>query len=84
MSDHQPVSADFDISVRTCGVGLVSSGVLIEGDWFVSCPQLTLIDRMQHENVVSALHRELGAFEGYGRRPKVKIQPTSIDFGAVK
>jgi phosphatidylinositol-bisphosphatase len=59
MSDHQPVSADFDIS-------------------------LALIDRLRYENVVSALHRELAGCEGSEHRPKIKIQPISIDFGAVK
>ncbi|KAH0831235.1 DNase I-like protein [Lanmaoa asiatica] len=59
MSDHQPVSADFDIS-------------------------LALIDQSQYENVLSALHRELAGFESSERRPKIKIEPISIDFGTVK
>ncbi|KAF8128623.1 DNase I-like protein [Boletus edulis] len=59
MSDHQPVSADFDVS-------------------------LALVDRSKYENVVSALHRGLAGFEDSERRPKIKIQPISIDFGVVK
>ncbi|KAF8558670.1 DNase I-like protein [Imleria badia] len=59
MSDHQPVSADFDIS-------------------------LALIDRSQYESSVLALQRELVGFEGSERRPKIKIQPISIDFGVIK
>ena len=81
MSDHQPVSADFDISVR---VGQVGPGCLLKETAFVSCLQLALIDRSRYESVVSALHRELAGFEDSERRPKIKIQPISIDFGAVK
>ncbi|KAF8843428.1 DNase I-like protein [Paxillus ammoniavirescens] len=58
MSDHQPVSADFDIS-------------------------LAMIDGAQYEKSLLELHREFASFEDSGRMPKVKIHPTSVEFGNI-
>ena len=80
MSDHQPVSADFDISVRARGDTQGGFGCLPE----VWCLQLALIDRSQYETSVLALQRELAGFETSERRPKIKIQPVSIDFGVIQ
>ena len=83
MSDHKPVSADFDISVRVDILPFVR--VFTKGGYFVSCLQLALADQSQYEKAVSALHRELADLEDTEaeRRPRIKIQPISVEFGTV-
>ncbi|KAG1740451.1 DNase I-like protein [Suillus paluster] len=58
MSDHRPVSADFDLNVST-------------------------IDKQRREIAASRLYRELWGVEQSSQTPKVKLQPTELDFGKI-
>lgn len=58
MSDHRPVSADFDLNV-------------------------SIVDKQRREIAVSRLHRDLWGVEESSRIPKIKLQPTALDFGKV-
>ncbi|KAG1769780.1 DNase I-like protein [Suillus occidentalis] len=76
MSDHRPVSADFDLNVCFCSQCHVDSFML-------NVCQVSIVDKQRREIAASKLYRELWGVEHSSKPPKIKLQSMTLDFGKV-
>lgn len=76
MSDHRPVSADFDLNVCFCLQCHIDSFML-------NVCQVSIVDKQRREIAASKLYRELWGVEHSSKPPKIKLQSMTLDFGKV-